>query len=279
MNIKENLTCRYCADIFYHPITLICCGENICKHHIDELMRESSSNKFNCPFCSQENANQNFHCVKLIQNLIDMELHKFKLDPKYKTALHNLNKEIERLEVILKDPEMIIFEEISELKRQVDLDRESIKMEIDTQADELIQQLESYEKMFIAKYPDIVDFVKLNDLVESSRKKLTDFDNCLNLFSVENNERFEKTGVIEKTINILQTEFEHIKYELMSNLIINYLPVDKDWDRLLGKLIVEVCLLIIILILEVKICICLLFFIKFRKEKSPEKRKTSRSFI
>jgi hypothetical protein len=161
----------------------------------------------------------------------------------------------------------------------VDLDRESIKMEIDTQADELIQQLESYEKMFIAKYPDIVDFVKLNDLVESSRKKLTDFDNCLNLFSVENNERFEKTGVIEKTINILQTEFEHIKYELMSNLIINYLPVDKDWDRLLGKLIVEVCLLIIILILEVKICICLLFFIKFRKEKSPEKRKTSRSFI
>ena len=245
MNIQEKLTCRYCHAIFNHPITLICCGENICKQHIDELIKESSSNKFMCPFCSQENANQNFHCVKLIQNLIDMELHKFKMDPKYKTALHNLNKEIERLEVILKDPESIIFEEISELKRQVDLDRESLKMEIDYQADGLIQELESYEKIFKTKYQNNVDFVTLNDLLESSRKKLKDFENCLNLFSVENNERFETTGVIEKTINILQTEFEDIKYELMSNLIINYRPFEKNLGMLLGKLIVEVGLLII----------------------------------
>ena len=251
MNIHEKLTCRYCDAIFNHPITLICCGENICKQHIDELISENSSTEFMCPFCSQENANQNFHCVKLIQNLIDMELHKFKMDPKYKTALHNLNKEIERLEVILKDPENIIYEEIRELKRQVDLDRESLKMEIDILADGLIQQLESYEIQFRAEYKDNVDLVMLNDLLESSRNKLKDFENCLNLFSVENNERFEKTGVIEKTINILQTEFEDIKYELMSNLIINYLPFEKNLDTLLGKLIIEVSLIIINLIFEV----------------------------
>ena len=243
MNIKEKLTCSYCGEIFSHPVTLNCCGENICKQHIDELVRESSSNKFMCPFCSQENANQNFHCVKLIQNLIDMELHKFKMDPKYKTALYNLNKEIESLEFILKDPENIIFEQISELKRQVDLDRESFKMEIDTQADGLIQQLESYAKRFKAELKVNVDFEKYNDLVESSRKKLKDFENCLNLFSVENKERREKTAKIEKTINILQPKIKDIQNEIFSNLIINYQPVGKLIDGIFGKLIIEVSLI------------------------------------
>jgi hypothetical protein len=37
MNIKEELTCKYCNEVYKNPITLNCCGENICKQHVEEL--------------------------------------------------------------------------------------------------------------------------------------------------------------------------------------------------------------------------------------------------
>ena len=240
MNIKKKLTCNYCHDIFKHPITLICCNKNICKHHIDELMRESSSNQFSCPLCNQDNKNQNFNIIEIIQDLIEMELHEFKLDPKYKITRDNLMIEIENLEKILKDPENIIYEQISELKRQVDLDREILKSQIDTLADGLIQQLESYEKEFKAEYKTNIDLEKYNRVIESSRSQLNEFEKYLNLFSVENNERDKKTTEIKKAIHFLQTEIVEIKNELFSNLAIKYQPKEEKRDELFGKLITKV---------------------------------------
>ena len=240
MNITEKLKCKYCNEIFNKPVYLICCHKNICKHHIDELIRDSSSNTFSCPLCNQENSEQNIHCNEFIEDLLEMELHKFKLDPKYKITRDNLMIEIENLEKILKDPENIIYEEISELKRQVDLDRESIKNEIDTLADGLIQQLESYENRFKAEYKTNIDLEKYDELVESSRKQLNDFEKCLNLFSVEKEKLDEKTSEIEKTIKILQPKIEDIKCELFSNLAINYHPMEKKRDELFSKLVTKV---------------------------------------
>ena len=86
MNIKEELTCKYCNEIYSNPIMLSCCGENICKQHIDELILLSSpnTNKFTCPLCNEENANQNFCVNKLIERLLEKELHKLQIDTKYK---------------------------------------------------------------------------------------------------------------------------------------------------------------------------------------------------
>ena len=240
MDINEKLSCKYCREIFKKPVYLICCHKNICQHHIDELKTDSSSNTFSCPLCNQENANQNIYINEIIEDLLEMELHKFKLNPKYKITRDNLMIEIQNLEKILKDPENIIYEEISELKRQVDLDRERLKMEIDFQADGLIQQLESYEKKFKTEYKEKLDLAKYNELVESSRANLKKYEKFLNLFSVEHNERDKKTSEIEKTIKILQPKIKDIKCELFSNLAINYHPMEKKRDELFGKLITKV---------------------------------------
>ena len=241
MNIKEKLTCSYCHDLFNQPITLICCNKNICKLHIYELVRDSSSfNTFSCPLCNQDNKNQNFNVNEIIEDLIEIELHKFKLDPKYKITRDNLKMEIESLEAIVQDPENIIYEEIRELKRQVDLDRESLKHEIDTQADGLIQQLESYEKRFKAEYKSNIDLEKCNGLVESYRVQLNEFEDCLNLFSVEKEERDMRTNEINQTINILQKNIMDIKNELFSNLAISYKPMENNLNGQFEKLIIEV---------------------------------------
>jgi hypothetical protein len=74
MNIKEKLTCVYCNEISKNPITLNCCGDSICKHHIEELVANSSSNKFMCPLCNEENAAQHLKVNKLVQSLLEKKL-------------------------------------------------------------------------------------------------------------------------------------------------------------------------------------------------------------
>ena len=190
MNIKEELTCKYCNEIYNNPITLTC-GDSVCMHHLKELA-SASSPKFLCPLCSQENLTQNFNVNKLVTKLLEIELHKFKLEPKYELAFKNFKAEITNLERILKDPENYIYEEIAELKRQVDLDRERLKSQIDELANDLIQQLEAYEASFRAEYKSNVDLKHYNDLVESSRKQLDEYERCLCCFSTDIAEREER---------------------------------------------------------------------------------------
>ena len=241
INIKDKLSCTYCHEIFKHPINLICCGKKICKQHIDELIKQDSPNTFTCPLCAQENTNQNFHCDELFESLIEeVELHKFKLDPKYELTFHNLRKEIESLEKVLNGPESYIYEEINELKRQVDLDRENLKSEIDNVANGLIQQLESYEQQFKKQYKTTVDFNYYSGVAKSSRAKLDGFKKFLNLFSVGKEERDEKTSEMEREINSLEPILKKFKCQLFSNLEINYKQMQMDKDEFFARLIIEV---------------------------------------
>ena len=181
MNAKEKLTCKYCGNIYKNPITLTC-GDSICKHHIEELVSKNPSNKFSCPLCFNENMNQNFSVNKLIQDMLENDLHKFKIDSKLKKIYENLKVEVEHLEQILNNPDNVIYEQLNELKRQVYLDRERLKNEIDTLADGLIEQLEMYEKKFKSEYDS-------NDLFRSyMSEKEREFKNRSYNHIVRNNE-------------------------------------------------------------------------------------------
>ena len=127
LNIKRKLTCNFCDEIYKDPILLNCCGESIWKHHVQELISNNSSNKFTCPLCNEQNENQNLQVSKLIQRLVEIELHELKLDSKYLKSFNNLKAEIASLEKILKCPESFIYEEMHELKRQVDLEKEKLR--------------------------------------------------------------------------------------------------------------------------------------------------------
>jgi len=239
MNIKEELTCKYCYDIYNSPITLTCCGDNICKHHIEELISNNSSNTFSCPLCNNENTNQNFNVNKLIVNLINKELHKYKLNSKHEAVLNNLKKEIKNLEKILNDPENFIYEEINELKRKVDLDREKSKKEIDELAHDLIRQLESYEKQFKAECKKNFGIEHYKGLVEESKKQLDVFEKCLSLFSIDNEELEKISKQTENTIQDLQPKLKEIQDKLFSNLSITYKSMNtKSIESIFGKLVV-----------------------------------------
>ena len=240
MNIKQELTCKYCNKIYTDPITLICCGDNICKSHVEEFLASNSLNKFTCPICTEENCNQNFKIDKLIEALIKRELHEFKLNPQNEITLNNLKIEINNLETVINDPESYIYEELNELKRQVDLDREKLKSEIDDLADGLIQQLESYGKKFKAEYKANVDLVYFNELVESSKKQLAEYENSLILFSVEYEQREQKCRESEKLFKTLQLKIKDFKQKLFSNVSIKYKQTGSNDENMFGSLVVKV---------------------------------------
>ena len=248
MNIKEELTCKYCNQIYNIPVTLAC-GDSLCKHHIDELISNNSSNILECPLCNETNTNHDFKVNKLIEKLIKRKLHEFKLNSKHEAVLNNLKMEIEKLAVLLKDPENFIYERINELKRQVDLDREKSKKEIDELAHDLIRQLESYEKQFKAECKKNFGIEHYKGLVEESKKQLDVFEKCLSLFSIDNEELEKISKQTENTIQDLQPKLKEIQDKLLSNLSITYKPVNtKSIEEIFGKLVVlDVSLLFILI--------------------------------
>ena len=240
MNIKEELTCIHCDEIYKNPITLNCCGDNICKHHIEELISKSALNKFTCPFCNEEHSNQDFKVNTLIEKLIKRELQGFNLNPKYEKALEGLKIEIKNLATILNDPENYIDAEINELKRQVDLDRERLKSEMDKLADGLIHQLESFGNRFKTEYKTNVDLEHYNSFVVSSKKQLEEYQKFLGLLSVGNEERDEKSKENEKLIVNLKLKANELKKKLFLNESISYNPIKNHINKIFGKLVINV---------------------------------------
>ena len=240
MNIEEDLTCKCCNEIFKNPITLNCCGDNICKHHIEQLITNSTSNQFACPLCNQDNVNQNLNVNKFMQKMVENELYKFKISSKYKKTLDQLKWEIQKMETIIKDPKNFIYEEISELKRNVDLDREKLKSEIDDLANDLIQQLDSYEKKFKEEYESNIDLGRYNEIIASSKNQLSELEKCLSLFSTSKKERNEKCYQSDTAIKTIQLKTEEAKLKLFANTFLTYIPMQKSQGDLFGKLIAKV---------------------------------------
>ena len=239
MNIKEQLTCKVCYQIYKDPITLPC-GCNTCKQHVEEAISKSSSNKFMCPLCNEENINQRFNINRIIETMVEKELHKFEIDSEHKLILSSFKKEITKLEALIRDPENVIYEKIGELKLKVDLEREEMKIEIDKLADGLIQQLETFENNFKAGCRTNIDLEHYNGLVKLSRKQLGEYEKCLELFSSKKEERDEKSRQAEKLVNKLRLEIKEAETKLFANRSITYKPSGIASRDLFGKLLIKV---------------------------------------
>jgi hypothetical protein len=236
MNTKENLTCKYCKHIFKEPITLNCCGDSICKKDLNELTSINSSNVFSCPFCNEQILNQKLKVSKTIQDFLDVEVHKFELNPKYENILSSFKTEIGNLEASLRDNEWTIYEQINQVKKQIDLDRESLKSKIDTLADDLIQQLESYEKKFRTEY----NVNEYRSLVEASKQQLAEYEKCLNLFSSRAEDMAKQSEAIENAINNLQFKAIELRDQSHGSLKIEYSSIKTNKNKLLGELKIKV---------------------------------------
>ncbi len=69
-----------------------------------------------------------------------------KLNPVYeecKTEINDARINIQKLEILEKNPENLILDYFEELKRHVDLRREELKLKLDNCSDQIIESIES----------------------------------------------------------------------------------------------------------------------------------------
>jgi WD40 repeat protein len=244
MNIEEDITCSCCHAIYKDPVILNCCGNVICKEHIDAVLAslKQTSEKAVCPLCDSEVPSQTFQIIKPLKILIEKrELHKLKIDPKFETTLKNLKDKIKLMEKFENDPDNVIYESISELKRQVDLDREQLKEEIDKQANEIIKKLESLEIEFKRESKTKVNLKEVfdDDFKKSLNNQLREYEKTLNSIAKTNEERENKRLEIEESLEILESKLNEFEKRLFSNKTIKYEPFTKNIDDMFGKLVVN----------------------------------------
>ena len=206
MNIIEELTCKHCHEIYDEPVTLNCCGDNVCKKHIDELLLVN--NTFACLICNADNRNQSTTTNKTLKNLIERELQNLKIDPNYEYVLTNFKEKVRNIESIHNDPEHKIKEKIGELKRQVQLDKEEAINEISKLAESILTRLNSLEADFIKDCKSKVILDYYSQLIKRMNSELNDFENCLKSLKNADEDRRKKSNQIEKVNSNLDKEIE-----------------------------------------------------------------------
>ena len=147
--VKNLFDCEQCNQLLVDPITLPC-GYSVCKRHLDELLVNAPKemNKFECELCEKNHCfpEDGFAINRRIQNGLDIKLNSLKLNSVYEECKKKINEakyQIQKIEILEKDPENYVFEYFEELKRQVDLRREELKLRLDECSDQIIESIES----------------------------------------------------------------------------------------------------------------------------------------
>jgi len=128
--INDLFNCKICKDVLVDPI-LLPCGETVCKAHVDEII------KGKCMLCTGVHTvpKEGFPENRIVKNLLENRFNKINLNfsqfDEYITIIQDLNKNMKEIEAIRNDPENYISEYFGELKRQVDLRRETLTLKIE----------------------------------------------------------------------------------------------------------------------------------------------------
>lgn len=128
-----------------------------------------------------------FNINKHIQNALDIKFDSLKLNPVYdqcKRKIVKVKKKVATIETLEKNSDNYIYEFFEKVKRQFDLRREDVNLEIDTYSDEIIQSVES-TKANCMKLSKEVNM--LTAYINTSKKELTDLI-----------ERFDTLNIDEK---------------------------------------------------------------------------------
>ena len=150
-----------------------------------------------------------------------------------------LKEKIKDFERIQADPDNLIYEKIHELKARVDLDRETLKNDIDVLANEIIDKLEAFETELKTESKSLANSEYYNDLIRNTKEQLRDYDKYFSSFANKREELEEKSSEINETIQLVELERNEFENKLFSNKILGYETKKIDQENLFGKLFIR----------------------------------------
>ncbi len=155
------------------------CGNNVCKKHLDELLKNipKETTNFECEIYNNEHSirTKSFVINKRMQQGLEIEFITFELTTVYdecKVDIQKANKNVEKIESLRKNSESYIYEYFEDLNRQFDIRKEDLMEKIDKYYDELIQSIEANQLNYINLSTE-VNYLSIN--IDKSKQKLDGF--------------------------------------------------------------------------------------------------------
>ena len=206
MSLKSELTCNICALVLKDPITLPCLSA-ICREHLNDVAAKNSLIK--CMKCDKEFEvpESGFRSNEMANNIIEKELY---LSDEEKTIKHAIENLIQKLEGLKKDVKQKIFDlerthcdHFSEVRSQIDIQREELKAKIDEISLKMIDQVNDMEKEHKTKMEEAILATCTQD-TQKSREILV--------------QEFRKPGLLIQEVNRLQSEHEQSVQEIQARI-------------------------------------------------------------
>lgn len=142
--ILSSFQCIYCQKTFVSPIILPC-GLTICQAHTSNEMN------FACLGCEKPHVKpeQGFPPNKALESLIESANQVNSNDQEHLKGMalcEKLKSEIDKFDLIMRDPHSFIHDHVAAFRNLVDLKRESFKLAIDEYANRVHKSIDEYEQ-------------------------------------------------------------------------------------------------------------------------------------
>jgi hypothetical protein len=150
---KTNLTCSYCSQLYKNPIELPCL-HTICSEHLAEK-NVLKQNRISCVKCKLDTPvkENNFRPSRFLKRLLDDQVHLSSgeklLKQKIEDSIRQFHQMYEDLISSKISLDIDCHSHFQEIRRQIDLQRESLKVKIDDIALIMIQKTNETEKLFL----------------------------------------------------------------------------------------------------------------------------------
>jgi hypothetical protein len=217
--VQKTLACSYCGKTIQSPVTLPC-GTTICKHHVNQ------ENEFDCLTCNKIHAipKEGFQINEMIDSILKSNLNNLHFGNEYQRAvdvMRNLDELIKSYRLLKRDPNFEIDKVIGDLKGNIDLKLEKLRLAIDKEAEELIQHVDDYYNECKNKAKEL-DFKKMDRTVAMIESEVEKSKGALNLFLIDRPKWKAITASLETRFHLLNDDFISIRTELFLNKLDKY---------------------------------------------------------
>jgi hypothetical protein len=153
MSGKVKFQCILCQKILNEPVSLPCLCTSICKQHVADIIKKDNNSTIQCQECKKEfEIPTGFKENKQIRDIINMDIYLTPEEKALKTEMKNklcyINELVDELNLKANEFSSNQFDYFSNLKRLIDLRRESLILKIHTISDELIKKVEQANDIF-----------------------------------------------------------------------------------------------------------------------------------
>lgn len=236
--ISDLFKCKLCKKSYTNPIMLPC-GNVICLRDLELL--SSDGINIDCHLCDREHQKpiDGFPIVKPLAEMMELRADRLSFGKNFeygKNLLVSLEKLLKQFSLINNDPKLFIHEYFNDLKKKCNQKREEIKSEIDNHYDQILKEIDKYQKDCEISSKIIDDM--FTD-IELHKNNLKDWIKEYDTTSINEETRNRIIFESKSTKLKLEDQFGVYKNRLLKNMSYRIEHYDISEKKKLGYLVAE----------------------------------------